>query len=247
MTASSRRQNDESILQSDAVHDLIARVRAQDDEAVRELVAEAMRFVQPVVISLLQQYEAKNTYISATMLHDQKAERNVLQDDAWELTHTICVTMLRKLDTFRGRNAFGRRARFTTWLYAIAQNEVRSTLRRRWREYKRRSTTSLDTQHKVEPHVDVSVAPPRYEPETEAIKQAEHALVREAIREAPLTKHQREAVIMYVVMGYRQKHIAERTGVQVGTVKKRIFDGLNKLRQYIEQSEQQSDAGGKTS
>ncbi len=52
-------------------------------------------------------------------------------------------------------------------------------------------------------------------------------------------------MIMFYVLGYKQERIAELTGVQVGTVKKRVFDGIRKLRRYMEELDGiRQDAGG---
>src|SRR5690606_534840 len=60
-----------------------------------------------------------------------------MRDDAWAVTHSACYRMTLRIGTFRGRNAFGRKVQFATWAYAIAQNELRTLLRNRWRERKR--------------------------------------------------------------------------------------------------------------
>ncbi len=232
--ARGQQERETDVLGSDQIFPLIDAVRRGDQEATRRLVEAAMAFLHPAVMQMLHQRKAAGGYLtdtlaSATHLNEQIAE------DAWEITHTTCCTMLKQLDSFRGRGRFGRRVRFSTWLFAIAQNEVRSLLRKRWREQKRRLHPLVrhDDEEPLEPIV-VSTEPPAIE---RLIEDERKALVQEGLEQAPLTPEQREAVVLFYVMGYKQERIAEITGVQVGTVKKRIFDGIRKLRAYVEERE----------
>lgn len=243
MVREGRPQVHSSLLQSDEVLHLVDAAKAGDEEAMHRLVAEAMAFVYPAVLSMLRARKAAHTYLSDTMQGDRSAA--ALEEDAWELTHATCLAMLDKLHTFRGRDLLGRSVKFSTWVYAIAQNQVRAALRRRWREHRRRAAL------RARPDADAPAAedPPEPDavasPEELAVERSERALVRQALAEAPLTPEQRDAVVMFYVLGYSQAQIAERTGVQVGTVKKRIFDGVRKLRLYIEgRSSARADVGG---
>lgn len=228
---------DAEILEPERVLSLIEAVREGDEMATQRLVQGAMQFLYPVVVKMLQERSASGTYLSDT-LTDARGIQSITED-AWEIVHSTCCSMLARLDTFRGRGFMGKRARFTTWLYAIAQNEVRSVLRKRWRERKRRvdpvgpsddPDDERSVPEPVDPASELSPADRLAEDET-------RELVYRALEEAPLTPEQREAVILFYVMGYRQDRIADMTGVQVGTVKKRIFDGIRKLRAYIDAHE----------
>lgn len=227
-----------TVLQTDEVHDLIRAARSGDDEAKRALVAEAMAYVHPIIMSLLHQRRASGTYLSDTLESQGQHLQRVIEEDAWDLTHATCVAMLGSLGSFRGRNAFGRRVQFTTWLYAIARNQVRSAMRSRWRERRRRYTGTRSDNGDESPRLTQLVDESRPLPDETVLDQADVAAVRQALEQAPLTPEQRDAVVMFVVLGYKQDRIAELTGVQVGTVKKRIFDGLRKLRRYMQDLEQ---------
>src|SRR5690625_4153541 len=197
-----------------------------------------MKFLHPAVMQMLHRRSASGGYLTDTLASATNLNERIAED-AWEITHTTCCTMLTRLDSFRGRGRFGRQVRFSTWLYAIAQNEVRSLLRKRWREQKRRAHPIVrndDEDTPIEPIV-ISTEPSTID---QMIEDERKALVQEGLDQAPLTPEQREAVILFYVMGYKQDRIAEITGVKVGTVKKRIFDGIRKLRAYVEEREEGS-------
>lgn len=223
-----------SFLSTDAGHALVAAARSGDPDAMEALVQAALDYVFPVILSLLHNRRARGTYVSDTLQGSGELGSNSIEDDAWDLTHHTCLAMLKGLPTFKGRSRLGQPVQFTTWLYAIAQNQVRATMRQRFRELKRRHRTVSPTHHAPVPEPADATSPG---PEERFIERAEVALVEEGLREAPLTPEQRDAVIMFYVMGYRQERIAQLTGVQVGTVKKRIFDGIKKLRRYVEEAE----------
>jgi RNA polymerase sigma factor (sigma-70 family) len=233
-----------TILSEPAAHELIAAARSGDEKAMEMLVQEAMDYLFPVILSLLHARHARGTYLSETLQSGGDVPLQALEDDAWQMTHSSCLAMLKALPTFRGRSHLGRPVQFTTWLYAIAHNQVRSVQRGRWRERRRRSSAIAQEHGATQPR---RPEPPDTAPgpEEHVIDQVELAQVERGLREAPLTPEQRDALIMFYVLGYKQERIAELTGVQVGTVKKRVFDGIRKLRRYMEELDgMRQDAGG---
>lgn len=233
----------QSILSSPAARELIAAARSGQREAMEALVQEAMDYLFPVILSLLHARHARGTYLSETFEAGSDVPFQALEDDAWQMTHNTCLAMLKALPTYRGRSRLGRPVQFTTWLYAIAQNQVRSTQRSRWRERRRRSRPAPATDGRLPQlaeHADTAPGPEEY-----VMDRVELAQLEKGLQEAPLTAEQRDALIMFYVMGYRQERIAELTGVKVGTVKKRVFDGIRKLRRYMDEINGiGQDAGG---
>lgn len=225
-------EDHKSMLQiSEAVEELLAAVKQGDDAAKRRLVEAAMQFVHPAVLHMLHQRRAAGSYLSDTLGSGSSAMQ-AMAEDAWDITHATCCAMLANLASFKGRGFLGRRAQFTTWLYAIAQNQVRSALRKRWRERRRRYDVASDDDG-FDP-ADLADPEVRGSPEAASDEAALRALVAEGLDQAPLTPEQREAMVMFFVWGHRQDRIAAATGVQLGTVKKRIFDGVRKVRAYVE-------------
>jgi RNA polymerase sigma-70 factor (ECF subfamily) len=68
--------------------------------------------------------------------------------------------------------------------------------------------------------------------------EAEHLVQREAVRDAlrRLPPEQREAIELAYYGGYTQTELAERLGQPVGTIKSRMFTGLARLRDLLDES-----------
>src|SRR5690606_3448501 len=199
-----------------------------------------MDYLFPAVLAMLRERHAQGTYVTDVLHQSGPDLYERMQDDAWEITHSACVRMAGGLASFRGRGAFGRPVQFSTWLYAIARNEMRTLLRNRWRERRRRHTGGGQTGDLSEGAAAAAVTADLpgqagSAPDQLFIDQWERDLLREALEKAPLTAEQKQAVIMFHGLGYPQERIAALTGVQVGTVKERIFDGLRKLRAYMQE------------
>lgn len=242
---------------------LVEAAKAGDEDALRRLIAWSMDYLFPAVLAMLRERHAQGTYVTDVLHQSGPDMYERMQDDAWEITHSACVRMAGGLVSFRGRGAFGRPVQFSTWLYAIARNEMRTLLRNRWRERRRRHTGGgssgagggsgggsggagsggafgVHTGDLLEGAAAAAVTADLpgqagSAPDQLFIDQWERDLLREALEKAPLTAEQKQAVIMFHGLGYPQERIAALTGVQVGTVKKRIFDGLRKLRAYMQE------------
>lgn len=131
--------------------------------------------------------------------------------------------------------SFRRGAAFSTWLYAIALNQVRSEFRRR-RSVKGRPPLSLDAGRAGDgeggdPAGPAEPAARGPGPGDEAERHEEAERVHRAL--ATLDEEYREAVVLRDLEGLSYDEIAEATGVPVGTVRSRIHRGRAALRDRL--------------
>lgn len=125
---------------------------------------------------------------------------------------------------WRGAKAFAPgRGSVRTWILAMAHHKSVDAMRRQ----RLRASEPLSDVHPDEADV-VAVA----------MQRVEGAAVRAAL--ATLSEPQRAVVVLAYYGGYTQQEIAHRLGVPLGTVKTRIRDGLQRLRDRL------AAAGGST-
>lgn len=127
--------------------------------------------------------------------------------DAGDLVQDVFVTALRRLASLREDGAFG------GWVLTIARN--RAT------DYLRRSRPTSELPAELPDHSSAS-GPPR----------AEAARAMAAIRSLP--EAYRETLIMRLVEGMTGPEIAERTGLEPGSVRVNLHRGMKLLRAKLE-------------
>jgi RNA polymerase sigma-70 factor (ECF subfamily) len=136
-----------------------------------------------------------------------------LDDLADEAASDAAMSVLRRLDDFRGES------RFETWAYKFALLEAAVKVRRRaWRG---REVT-------LDPEGWERVAAPEVDPE--------HAELLECVREgiqAALTPHQREVLVAAVLDGVPIDVLADRLNSNRNAVYKTIHDARTRLRAYV--------------
>jgi RNA polymerase sigma-70 factor (ECF subfamily) len=125
------------------------------------------------------------------------------------------------LGVWRGAGRFiAERAKPSTWVLTLVHRRAVDLVRR---EERRRAEP-------LEPAAEsASGAAP---------DQAEHFAQREAVRTAlrQLPPEQREAIELAYYGGYTQSELAERLGQPIGTIKSRMFAGLARLRDVLDES-----------
>jgi RNA polymerase sigma-70 factor (ECF subfamily) len=185
------------------VEALVSRARAGDDAAFEALVGK---------------YQDRIYNYVARMVHDPT--------DAQDVAQETFVRAYQALPAFRGASSF------QTWLYRIASNlaidTARSHRRRSW------STVSINEPINGEEHSElgrdledeVSLGPEE-ELEAKQIRQQ----VREAIAE--LSDKLRPVIILYDLQGMSYQEIAQILGCPLGTVKSRLFNARNQLREKL--------------
>ena len=142
--------------------------------------------------------------------------------DAEDLSQDVFVKAYRNLARFREE------ARFTTWVYGIMLNTVRSF----WRKRARRVTHSLDNVSTEGERGMDGPADPDEGPAETSERREQVALVRAAIAE--LDSELREIVVMRDIQGLTYDELAETLGVPAGTVKSRLHRARHALKLKLE-------------
>jgi RNA polymerase sigma factor (sigma-70 family) len=125
------------------------------------------------------------------------------------------------LGVWRAADRFSaERAKPSTWVLTLVHRRAVDVVRRE----QRRRAEPLD---------------PDVEPSGERVDEAEHITRRETVRNAlrQLPAEQREAIELAYFGGYTQSELADRLGQPLGTIKSRMFTGLARLRDLLEETE----------
>ncbi|MGH3059553.1 MAG: RNA polymerase sigma factor [Gaiellaceae bacterium] len=142
---------------------------------------------------------------------------NELDDIALEAADDALVSVLKRLDDFRGAS------RFTTWVYKFALLEAAVKLRRRaWQ----------GREIPLEPETWSLFAVDGLTPDEEAEQSALLAAVQDGIATA-LTPHQREVLVALALNGVPIDVLAERRGSNRGALYKTLHDARQKLRKHL--------------
>jgi RNA polymerase sigma-70 factor (ECF subfamily) len=119
------------------------------------------------------------------------------------------------------------RAKASTWILTLVHRRAVDLVRR---EERRRAEPLGD-----EPETRVGAAA---EPTDEAAwLRFERERVQRALRQLPDV--QREAIELAYYGGFSQSELAEKLGVPLGTIKSRMFSGLARLRELLDESTQE--------
>lgn len=142
---------------------------------------------------------------------------NELEDIAHQAADDALMSVLRRLDDFRGAS------RFTTWVYKFALLEAAVKLRRRaWQ----------GREVPIEPESWAVLASDSVSPDEEAEQSELLAALREAIQDV-LTPHQREVLVALALNGVPIDVLAERIGTTRGALYKTLHDARRKLRRHL--------------
>jgi RNA polymerase sigma-70 factor (ECF subfamily) len=143
---------------------------------------------------------------------------NDLDDIATEAADDALVSVLRRLDDFRGAS------RFTTWAYKFALYEAAVKLRKRaWQ----------GREVPLEPESWSLLSSASLEPGAEAEQRELVEAVQTGIAEA-LTPHQRRVLVALAVNGVPIDVVAERLGTTRGALYKTLHDARRKLRDHLD-------------
>jgi RNA polymerase sigma-70 factor, ECF subfamily len=130
------------------------------------------------------------------------------------------------------------RGRFAPWLLAIARHEVLARLRRRTQEQRLALAEDIDRL--------IATAPdPAIDVEEQVWRRERGDLILQALNELP--PEQRRVLVLAYFGELSQSTIAASLGWPLGTVKKRVRLGLQKLRQALAPRDVVSAGNGSTS
>ena len=131
------------------------------------------------------------------------------------------------LQVWRSAAAFrAERAKASTWILTLVHRRAVDLVRRE----ERRQRRAADGRHRCS-------ARRRRQTEEAAWLRFERERVQAALRQLPDV--QREALELAYYGGFSQSELAERLGVPLGTIKSRMFAGLARLRELLDDSTQE--------
>ncbi len=142
-----------------------------------------------------------------------------LDDIALEAADDALMSVLRRLDDFRGAS------RFTTWVYKFALLEAAVKLRKRaWQ----------GREVPLEPETWSLFSSTGLAPDLEAEQSELLATLQRAIADV-LTPHQRRVLIALALNGVPIDVLAERLGTNRGALYKTLHDARRKLRRHLDE------------
>lgn len=177
-----------------------------------ELGGEALMtlVVQRNVAAFSQLFDryAQTVYVLAAHLLGSADAEEVVQE-----VFLRCWNKAEQFDAARGS--------FRSWLLAIARHHILNELRRRTLHQRLQAVAEIDTLLAAAPDPSADV-------EAAAWAHAQQDDVLRALRDLPA--EQRQALVLAYFGGLSHAQIAQQLGWPLGTVKKRIQLGLQKLR-----------------
>jgi RNA polymerase sigma-70 factor (ECF subfamily) len=143
---------------------------------------------------------------------------NDLEDIANQAADDALISVLKRLDDFRGNS------RFTTWVYKFALLEAAVKLRKRaWQ----------GREVPLEPETWSLFASAGLEPDAQVEQSELLATLQRAIGEV-LTPHQRRVLVALALNGVPIDVLAERLSTTRGALYKTLHDARRKLRKHLE-------------
>ncbi len=131
------------------------------------------------------------------------------------------------LKAFHGLSGFRRGSRFSTWLYGIMLNCVRTY----WRTRKRRPSVASLGGHGHDGNPVPDPTSPQPGPLTNSVQSERVELVRRAIGE--LERELREIIVLRDIEGLSYRELARVLRLPLGTVKSRLSRARSALRRKI--------------
>ena len=142
-------------------------------------------------------------------------------EDASDMTQEAFIKAYNSLQSFRGDS------KFSVWIYRIATNVCLDFLRSK----SRRPTVSLSVEDNEGEEVQLDVADESQSPELLLDRQMTRESVRRGLE--TLTPEYRQILLLREIQGLSYDEISQALGLEVGTVKSRIFRARKKLCAFL--------------
>ncbi len=144
------------------------------------------------------------------------------EHDAEDLAQDVFVSAFDNLERFEGR------AKFTTWLYGIMLNTVRSF----WRRTGRHTVFSLQSSREDDDGPQPELEDEADGPVRRALRHEDVEVVREAI--SGLEEDLREILVLRDIQGLSYKELTEVLELPAGTVKSRLHRARGELKDELQ-------------
>lgn len=183
--------------------------REQESRIVQKVLGGDVNAFETLVL----EYE-KNVYNIALRMTGNS-------EDAADMTQEAFIKAYNSLQSFRGDS------KFSVWLYRIVSNVCLDFLRSK----NRRPTVSLSVEDNDGDEVQLDVADESQSPELLLDRQ----MTRESVRRGldSLSPDYRQILLLREIQGLSYDEISQALGLEVGTVKSRIFRARKKLCAFL--------------
>ena len=103
---------------------LIRQAKKGNQEAINSLVEKYADYTQKSVLKILHKMSRQGSYISDTYRSTGDIISDI-EEDSWAIAHDVLIKAMRSIKNFEGRS------KFTTWLWVIAENHVKTLMAQR--------------------------------------------------------------------------------------------------------------------
>ena len=163
--------------------------------------------------ALVREYE-KNVYNLALRMTGSS-------EDAYDMSQEAFIKAYNSLASFRGDS------KFSVWLYRIVSNVCLDYIRSR----SRKPSVSLSAENEDGEEVEIDIADEEQTPENLLDRRLTRDAVQRGLQSLP--PDHREILLLREIQGLSYEEISEALGLEVGTVKSRIFRARKKLCAFL--------------
>jgi RNA polymerase sigma factor (sigma-70 family) len=193
-------------------HDRVAMRKQHAHLSDEALVALVARGDEDALAELYDRVSRIAYGLALRVLRDERHAEDAVQE--------AFLQVWRSAATFRAE-----RAKASTWILTLVHRRAVDLVRR-------------EERRQADPLTDDAAAVAQAPEQTEeaAWLRFERERVQSALKQLP--DMQREALELAYYGGFSQSELADRLGVPLGTIKSRMFAGLSRLRELLDDSEQ---------